>query len=350
MNKLQDVSVIIPALNPDKKLLELLEKLEEQGFKPPLIVNDGSSPECEAYFKTAEETYHCTVLKHEENKGKGRALKTAFSYLLKEKECSYAVTIDADGQHEPEDVLRCVLAAKEPEHRGSIIFGCRNFDEPHVPGKSRLGNKSMCMLMRFTCGMKLSDTQTGLRVFPKEYFSRLLETQGERFEYETNMLIDIQREKIPYDEVKIKTVYIEENKSSHFRPLADSLIIIRPFFKFLISSCGSSIVDLAAFSLLFWLMRNVPQREAIWIATVAARILSACCNYALNRHQVFGQGSRKSPVKYLILCVVQMCMSAALVAAIYGMAGSGATLIKIVVDVCLFFLSYQIQREWVFSE
>lgn len=350
MNKLQDVSVIIPALNPDKKLLELLEKLEEQGFNPPLIVNDGSSPECETYFKIAEETYHCTVLKHEENKGKGRALKTAFSYLLKEKECSYAVTIDADGQHEPEDVLRCVLAAKEPEHRGSIIFGCRNFDEPHVPGKSRLGNKSMCMLMRFTCGMKLSDTQTGLRVFPKEYFSRLLETQGERFEYETNMLIDIQREKIPYDEVKIKTVYIEENKSSHFRPLADSLIIIRPFFKFLISSCGSSIVDLAAFSLLFWLMRNVPQREAIWIATVAARILSACCNYALNRHQVFGQGSRKSPVKYLILCVVQMCMSAALVAAIYGMAGSGATLIKIVVDVCLFFLSYQIQREWVFSE
>lgn len=350
MNKLQDVSVIIPALNPDKKLLELLEKLEEQGFKPPLIVNDGSSPECETYFKTAEETYHCTVLKHEENKGKGRALKTAFSYLLKEQECSYAVTIDADGQHEPEDVLRCVLAAKEPEHRGSIIFGCRNFDEPHVPGKSRLGNKSMCLLMRFTCGMKLSDTQTGLRVFPKEYFSRLLETQGERFEYETNMLIDIQREKIPYDEVKIKTVYIEENKSSHFRPLADSLIIIRPFFKFLISSCGSSLVDLAAFSLLFWLMRKMPQREAIWIATVAARVLSACCNYALNRHRVFGQGSRKSPVKYLILCVVQMCMSAALVAAIYGLVGSGATLIKIVVDVCLFFLSYQIQREWVFSE
>ena len=139
-----------------------------------LIVNDGSSPECETYFKTAEETYHCKVLKHEENKGKGRALKTAFSYLLKEKECSYAVTIDADGQHEPEDVLRCVLAAKEPEHRGSIIFGCRNFDEPHVPGKSRLGNKSMCMLMRFTCGMKLSDTQTGLRVFPKEYFLSLI--------------------------------------------------------------------------------------------------------------------------------------------------------------------------------
>lgn len=350
MNKLQDVSVIIPALNPDEKLLELLGKLEEQGFEPPLIVNDGSSPACETYFKTAEEKYHCTVLKHEENKGKGRALKTAFSYLLKEKECNYAVTIDADGQHEPEDVLRCVLAAKEPENRGRIIFGCRNFDEPHVPGKSRLGNKSMCLLMRFTCGMKLSDTQTGLRVFPKEYFSRLLETQGERFEYETNMLIDIQREKIPYDEVKIKTVYIEENKSSHFRPLADSLIIIRPFFKFLMSSCGSSLVDLAAFSLLFWLMRKMPQREAIWIATVTARVLSACCNYALNRHRVFGQGSRKSPVKYLILCVVQMCMSAALVAAIYGLVGSGATLIKIVVDVCLFFLSYQIQREWVFSE
>lgn len=350
MNKLQDVSVIIPALNPDEKLLELLEKLNEQGFEPPLLVNDGSGQECDQYFKTAEEKYHCTVLKHEENRGKGRALKTAFSYLLEKKACSYAVTIDADGQHEPEDVLRCVLAAKEPENREKIIFGCRNFNQPHVPRKSWWGNKSMCILMRFTCGMNLSDTQTGLRVFPKEYFARLLEIEGERFEYETNMLIDIQREKIPYDEVKIKTVYIEENKSSHFRPLADSLIIIRPFFKFLISSCGSSLVDLGAFTLLFWLMKNIPEREAIWFATVAARILSACCNYMLNRHQVFGQGSRKSPVKYMILCVLQMCMSAALVAAIYGMVGSGATLIKIMVDVCLFFLSYQIQREWVFAE
>ncbi len=350
MNKLQDVSVIIPALNPDEKLLELLEKLNEQGFEPPLLVNDGSSQECEAYFKTAEEKYHCTILKHEENRGKGRALKTAFSYLLEKKTCSYAVTIDADGQHAPEDVLRCVLAAKEPENRGKIIFGCRNFNEPHVPRKSRWGNKSMCILMRFTCGMNLSDTQTGLRVFPKEYFSRLLEIEGERFEYETNMLIDIQREKISYGEVKIKTVYIENNRSSHFRPFADSMIIIRPFFHFLISSCGSSLVDLGAFALLFWLMKNLPEREAIWFATVAARILSACCNYMLNRHRVFGQGSRKSPVKYMMLCVLQMCMSAALVAAIYGMVGSGATLIKIVVDVCLFFLSYQIQREWVFAE
>ena len=128
------------------------------------------------------------------------------------------------------------------------------------------------------------------------------------------------------------------------------MIIIRPFFKFLISSCGSSLVDLGAFTLLFWLMKNMPEREAIWVATVVARIVSACCNYMLNRHQVFGQGSRKSPVKYMILCVLQMCMSAALVAAIYGMVGSGATLIKIVVDVCLFFLSYKVQREWVFSE
>lgn len=350
MNKLQDVSVIIPALNPDKKLLELLEKLKEQGFEPPLLVNDGSNQKCEQYFKTAEEKYHCTVLKHENNKGKGRALKTAFSYLLEKTACGYAVTIDADGQHKPEDVLQCVLEAKESENKGKIIFGCRNFDEAHVPKKSRWGNKSMCMLMRFACGMNLSDTQTGLRVFPKEYFSRLLEIEGERFEYETNMLIAIQREKIPYDEVKIKTVYIEENKSSHFRPLADSLIIIRPFFKFLISSCGSSLVDLGAFTLLFWLMKNMPEREAIWVATVVARIVSACCNYMLNRHQVFGQGSRKSPVKYMILCVLQMCMSAALVAAIYGMVGSGATLIKIVVDVCLFFLSYKVQREWVFSE
>lgn len=350
MDKLKDVRIIIPALNPDEKLLGLLERLKEQGFCPPLLVNDGSNAECETYFKKAEEKYGCTVLKHERNKGKGCALKTAFSYLIKDEDCNYAVTIDADGQHEPEDVLRCVLSAKESKNDGKIIFGCRNFSEPHVPMKSRLGNRSMCALMRFTCGMALSDTQTGLRVFPKQYFSKLLEVEGERFEYETNMLIEIQKEKIPYDEVKIKTVYIENNRASHFRPVADSLIIIRPFFKFLISSCGSSVIDLGVFSVLIWMMKNFPEQQVVWVATVIARILSACCNYMLNRHRVFEQGGKKSPVKYMILCVLQMCMSAALVSSIYKMVGVGAPLIKILVDVILFFLSYQIQREWVFAE
>lgn len=348
MNNLSDVRVIIPALNPDDKLLKLLEKLKEQGFEPPLLVNDGSKAECAHYFETAKEKYGCTVLVHEENKGKGRALKTAFSYLEKDEECRLAVTIDADGQHEPDDVLKCIQAAKESENE--IIFGCRNFDEPQVPKKSRWGNKSMCLLMKFTCGMVLSDTQTGLRVFTKEYFARLLEIEGERFEYETNMLIDIQREKIPYGEVKIKTVYIEENKTSHFRPVADSLIIIRPFVKFLLSSGSSSLVDIGAFSVLFYLLKGLPERETIWVATVAARILSACCNYMLNRQMVFRKGNKKSPVKYLVLCVAQMCMSAVLVSVLYGIIGAGAPLIKIAVDVGLFFISYQIQREWVFAE
>lgn len=350
MNKLQDVKVIIPALNPDEKLIGLLEGLKEQGFLPPLVVNDGSSPEYEKYFKIAEEKYHCTILKHEKNKGKGRALKTAFAYVLQENTCDYAVTIDADGQHQPKDVLQCVLKAKEAENKGKIIFGCRNFQSSCVPAKSRIGNQSMCALMRFACGMVLSDTQTGLRIFPKEYFSRLLEIKGERFEYETNMLIDIQREKIPYGEAEIQTVYIEKNRSSHFRPVIDSFIIVRPFLKFLLSSFSSSLIDLGAFTILFWFMRNLPQHQAIWAATVTARVLSACCNYMMNRHRVFESGSRKSPVKYIILCILQMCLSASLVAAVYGITGRGATLIKIIVDIGWFFLSYRIQREWVFSE
>lgn len=350
MNNLKDVKVIIPALNPDQKLLKLLDGLKERGFEPPIVVNDGSNLECSRYFEAAQKEYGCTVLEHKKNKGKGRALKTAFSFIKEDNECRYAVTIDADGQHEPADVLRCIMAAKEPENNGKIIFGCRNFNESHVPAKSRMGNNSMHILMRFTYGMNLSDTQTGLRVFPAEYFQWLLEVEGERFEYETNMLIVMQGKEIPYGEVMIRTVYIEENKSSHFRPITDSLIIIRPFLKFLISSFGSSLVDLTAFTLLFWLLKDFSQQGAIWGATITARILSACCNYLLNRHRVFEQGNRKSPAKYMILCILQMCMSAALVTSLYGMVGAGATGIKIVVDVILFFISYQIQRNWVFSK
>lgn len=350
MNNLQDVKIIIPVLNPNENFLKLLDELKNQGFEPPIVVNDGSSSESCGYFQTAQEEYGCIVLEHEENKGKGCALKTAFSYILSENKYKYVVTIDADGQHEPEDVLACVIAAREAENSRKVMFGCRNFNEPQVPAKSRIGNKSMCILMRFACGMNLSDTQTGLRVFPVEYLPWLVEVEGERFEYETNVLIFMQGKEIPYGEVSVRTVYMEENKSSHFRPITDSLIIIRPFLKFLVSSFSSSLVDLAVFTLLFYLLRGFPEREVIWGATIAARALTACFNYLLNRHKVFEQGSGKSPMKYIALCILQMCMSAALVSAVFRIVGVGAVGIKIVVDISLFFVSYQIQREWVFSK
>lgn len=350
MSKLQNVKVVIPALNPDEKLLELLERLRALGFEAPLVVNDGSRKECRQYFEKARMVYGCTVLEHKENRGKGRGLKTAFSYILqKEKECRYVVTIDADGQHEPEDVLRCVEAAREQKDR--ILFGCRDFSQEQVPAKSRFGNRSMCLLMRFVCGMALSDTQTGLRVFPAVYLKQMLEVKGERFEYETNMLFEIRRERIPYGEVSIRTVYLEQNRSSHFRPVKDSLRIVMPFLKFISASVSSSLIDFGAFTLLFYLLEGrLSDKPAIWLATVAARVLSAVCNYTMNRRKVFGQGTGKAPVRYAVLCAGQMCLSALLVSLIYGLLKAGAPGIKVVVDVGLFFASYQIQREWVFRK
>ena len=226
---LKNITVIIPSLNPDEKLQNTVNNLLSVGFTDIVCVNDGSREDCLGFFP--KESANVTRLTHEFNRGKGAALKTAFAYLLQRRPNSIgAVTVDGDGQHAAKDVLRCVeqmVADKE-----KIILGCRDFSEPHVPKRSRYGNRITSGVFKLLCGMKLSDTQTGLRAFPAKYYTDMLEISGDRFEYETNMLLEMKARKIPYGEVKIETVYIEENKTSHFRPFKDSYRIYSLIFKF----------------------------------------------------------------------------------------------------------------------
>ena len=98
-----EIPIIIPSYEPDDKLLGLLKKLKETGFKNIVVVDDGSGEKFTHFFREAEETYGCRVLHHAVNQGKGRALKTAFNYCLQVfKEMPGAITADSDGQHSPE--------------------------------------------------------------------------------------------------------------------------------------------------------------------------------------------------------------------------------------------------------
>ncbi|MDY2699707.1 MAG: bifunctional glycosyltransferase family 2/GtrA family protein [Lachnospiraceae bacterium] len=348
-----EIPIIIPSYEPDDKLLGLLKKLKETGFKNIVVVDDGSGEKFTHFFREAEETYGCRVLHHAVNQGKGRALKTAFNYCLQVfKEMPGAITADSDGQHSPECILACVDAMlANPD---ALILGCRCFEGDHVPARSEFGNKCTRIVMRYLTGITVSDTQTGLRGIPAFFTEQLLKVKGERFEFETNMLLETKSRKIPIVEVPIRTIYIEDNKTSHFNPIKDSIKIYLIFGKFLFSSLSSSVVDLALFSLFCFLLKDRQWGGItyIMVATVLARILSALYNYALNLKVVFqSEGSIRSTLpRYVLLAVVQMSLSALLVGYLYPLVGGAEVLVKIPVDVLLFFLSFVIQREFVYSD
>ncbi len=343
------VTILIPAYNPDDKLLELVKNIVKQGFQQVLVVNDGSKKECDPIFNKLKKVNQCTVLEHEVNKGKGQALKTAFSYFLDAFPHSVGlVTVDADGQHAVEDVEKVTKRLCEcPE---SLVLGVRDFSGEDIPFRSRFGNVLTKGVARFACGIKISDTQTGLRGIPSRFVKKLLNVAGQRYEFEMNMLVECKPNNVEIEEVKIQTIYIEENESSHFNPIKDSIRIYAVFLKFAFSSALSFILDIALFALFVMILNGIFVESYIIIATVIARVLSALFNYTVNRKMVFKSTSSHTLVKYFTLAVAQMLASAGCVFLIYEAIGFGEVGIKIVVDGVLFLISYVIQREWVFKK
>lgn len=349
--------VIIPTYNPDEKLIQVVEGVIGKGFKKIIIVNDGSSKDCEEPLKYVENKKECILLKHKVNQGKGRALKTAFEYVLqKEKDVDAVVTVDGDNQHKPEDILNCVECASN--NRDALVAGCRDFSGKDLPLRSKFGNNLTRFIFKTACGVKISDTQTGLRVIPAKYLEAMLETQGERYEYETNMFLSLKKYGIPYKEQKIETVYIEDNKSSHFNPIIDSLKIYKVIFGYVFSSLTAAGIDLFSFTLLLFGFNFVFESKlSILLATVLARIISSLINCICNKVIVFKSGNsmRTVLIRYYTLCVCQTTISYLGVAGLAKILGIGkyaimVTIVKMMVDTVLFFLSYHIQKSWVYKE
>lgn len=351
------VPVVIPSYEPDEQLIQLCQALIDAGIYDICIVDDGSGGSFQPIFEQIENSYAesgVKVLHHDINRGKGRALKTAFSELLEHRTGLIGcVTADSDGQHTPEDISRCMRELVG--HPDSLIMGCRQFDGDDVPFKSRFGNELTRKVCRYVCGVDVSDTQTGLRGIPTDFMRELLEVPGERFEFETRMLIAC-RDKYPIVEVPIETVYdSKENHRTHFDPIMDSIRIYRifgaMFLRYIFSAVSSFVLDLLLFTLLCSALRGQGGTFYITAATVIARIVSAVYNYLVNYRFVFqSQKSRgQTAVRYASLACVQMFASALLVTGgVLILHGAPETLIKVVVDTFLFFISYYVQRTLVF--
>ena len=221
--------IILPSLDPDEKFDRVVDGLLEAGFQKIVIVDDGSGAARQGHFTRAEAFPACTVLHHDGNKGKGRALKDGFALAMKKyPDAAGVITIDGDGQHLTKDIIAC--GDRMLREGSSVVLGCRNFDLPGVPARSVAGNKTTSRMFRLY-GIRLSDTQTGLRAIPARYLSRFCGIEGERFEYETNMLLKMKRWGIPFSEQEIETVYEDENAGSHYDTLKDSWRIFKIMFK-----------------------------------------------------------------------------------------------------------------------
>lgn len=357
MTSVSKVTIVLPSLNPDENLIKTVEGLISVGFEDIIIVNDGSDSEHIKYFPDEKIFPQCTVITHSVNRGKGAGLKTAFRHVLKTRpDCLGVITTDDDGQHCPKDVLSC---AQRMIEENCVILGARDFNSAGIPARSLFGNKLTSFVFRFLCGMKLSDTQTGLRAIPKQYLETLTEVKGDGFEYETNMLLAFKENGIKYSENKIQTVYIEENKTSHFNPLRDSLRIYVQILKYIFSSLSATVIDLGAFALLFAILfpRLITNQELCTAAcSVIARIISSLCNYFINFRFVFNKKKNASNtlLKYYILAVGVMLVSSLSTAGFTFLLPNSVnvgliTVIKAIVDTILFLITFTLQREWVFG-
>ncbi len=339
--KYENIAVLIPAYKPDRRLNQLVDELLEAGFSRLVVVDDGGGEAYQDIFRDL--AGKAEVLTHEVNRGKGAALKTGIARLMQTPGVA-VVTADADGQHTPADIAR--IADELIEHPDALVLGVR--DKKQMPPRSKAGNTLTCAVFGLTTGLWISDTQTGLRGLPASALESFSALEGDRYEFELNMLIDARRHRLPVREVKIDTIYIDNNASSHFNALKDGLRIYGLLFRQVGAFMGSSLLSAGVDYLLFLLLRHlVPQ--IMLVAVIGARAVSSLVNYFVNREVVFrARQSHGSFIRYYLL-VAAIALLDYLGILLLTQIGMGDLIAKILVDILLFVLSYRIQHKVVFS-
>ncbi|MCH5279565.1 MAG: bifunctional glycosyltransferase family 2/GtrA family protein [Christensenellaceae bacterium] len=347
---------VIPAYDPDEKLLNLIMELQSKTDYLIVVVNDGSDNSNLSLFDEIERSV--TVLHHEVNKGKGRAMKTAFEWIKAQGFSNEGIiTVDADGQHLIDDIKK--VSEVWRKHPEALVLGSRMFTGK-VPFKSRFGNGITRAIFATSTGVRVYDTQTGLRAFSTELIDRMIAIDGERYEYEINQLLTCTRQHIPIVEETIETVYINKNETSHFDVIKDSWKIYRTILAFAGSSIISWIVDYLLLLLLTGLFSAITNGAGFNIhgfvlnftaepklpALVIARIVSSIVNYVLNKNVVFSSKSRGSVFRYYVLAVIVLAVNYLLLHVLDAIMP--LWLAQIIVQLVIYPVNFVAQRKFVF--
>jgi glycosyltransferase involved in cell wall biosynthesis len=225
-------AVIIPVFGPDAGLSAIVRAVTAALPRLTVVVDDGSSAKSAMHFQELQSLERVVVLRHGSNKGKGAAIKTGLRYILEHcPEAVGAVTMDADGQHMIQDILKVGALLLREKH--ALILGERGF-AGKVPVLSRVGNAVTKVIFNLATGLHLSDTQTGLRGIPLGLVPAILGIRSSRYEFELDMLLLCRERGVRIIGVGIQTVYIDENRASHFRPVRDSVRIYARLLGYLI--------------------------------------------------------------------------------------------------------------------
>ncbi len=335
------MKIIIPAYEPDTRMLQVINDIKTHSNYDIIIVNDGSNSNCSTLFEKAA-TAGCTVLSHEHNKGKGAALKTAFSFLLENNVTEDFICADCDGQHTWTDIKN--IADALPRNPSSIVLGCRKF-VGKVPFRSKFGNKLTRAIFTLLTNNKIDDTQTGLRGFSFTMLPWLVTLQGNRYEYEMNQLLEAKKAGYQLNSIPIETIYENNNEGSHFQPVRDSLRIYLPIIKFSLSSLSCGAVDIILLFLFKYISDN------LLYAVVGARVISSLCNYLLNKHLVFNSDSdkkRSSLVQYYLLVLLVLFLNYLFLSFFNETLSMPLLISKLLTELILFLLSYTVQHKLIF--
>lgn len=352
---------LIPAFEPDERILRLADELIKKGFDI-LVVDDGSGPSYRELFNDLSQ--RAIVLTHSNNLGKGAALRTGLRFINKYMAYTESiltpsgamtvsggdaviVTVDADGQHLPDDVTR--VAEIAAVRRDALVLGSRALDT-EVPVRSRIGNTVTRHVYSAATGVRVHDTQTGLRAFHRSLIPRLLEIEGDRYEYEINMLMQLAAEGVPIIEERIETVYEDNNSGSHFRTIRDSVRVYKEILKFSASSLASFAIDYGMYALLLAVTGAAGVANGAVISNIGARLVSASANYTMNKKLVFKSrtGFARSAAQYFVLAAFILAGNTIVLSTLIGTVGVNSLVAKLLTEALFFTISWTVQRYIIF--
>lgn len=341
MTILRSIVFLIPSYRPTDILLGLLKDLRTASPAPIVVVDDGSGAGYAAIFDRVRQIAGVTVLTNAVNLGKGAALKHGMNHILvHHPDCVGVVTADGDGQHAVADILRIAEALQGDPDR--VVFGARAFDA-EVPLRSRLGNSVSRHIYRFLIGLKLSDTQTGLRGMPKRLMARCLAIRANRYEFETEQLVVIKADRMAVQEIPIQTIYIDSNRDSHFRPLRDSARIYFVLLRYSVASIVTSMVDLAVFGTVL-----AVSGDLVW-SNATGRLVALWVQFMLLQSFVFRlRGGIGALAMYIGLVAVSGVISTALQFQIAKVVPV-PMIAKAMVEVPVFVFNFLFLRDFVFG-
>lgn len=226
-----DIAILIPAYNEEKTILKVLLPLLTY-CNHIIVVADGCTD------NTLNLIAHLpvTILKHPHNQGKGSSLQKGFTYL-KGKPFKGVITIDADGQHDPQDINHIIQAINQDS--SCIIIGARQGKQQICPKYRYYANILTDFCMSFLLKQPIEDSQSGFRFYPQSFIEHNLDSVYKRFGYESLLLLIAKKHKFMIKTATIMALYPAGNRNSYYAPIADSLTI--------------------AFILLMNLIKNIPQ-------------------------------------------------------------------------------------------